>query len=86
MEKVCLNPADHPHSWHYPIADAVIDAVEMLYFFTDVSFELGRDHTDLAFVGPRYELIGFCHNSVQFKGLTYSTSDLVSDTFLTAAR
>jgi hypothetical protein len=31
---------------------------------------LGRDHTDLAFVGPRYKLIRFCHNSVHFSRIS----------------
>ena len=69
-----------------PIAHPLVDAVQMLHFFADVSLELRRNHANLAFVGPRNELIRFCHNSVQFKGLTYSTIDLTSDTFLTTAR
>ena len=68
------------------IPDLVTDAVELLNFVVNVCIKLGRNHSDLAFVGLGYKLIGFCHNSVHFKGLTYRTNDLTLDTFLPTER
>ena len=68
------------------VANPVFHAADGFKFGLDIVRHFGGNHPYLAFVGPGYKLIRFCHNSVQFKGLTYSTNDLTSDTFLTAAR
>ena len=68
------------------VSNPAFYAADGVQFGLDIVRHFGGNHPYLAFVGPGYKLKRFCHNSVQFKGLTYSTNDLTSDTFLTAAR
>ena len=52
-----------------PVADAVGLTVDGLQFGMNIICDFAGNHADLAFVGPGYKLIRFCHNKTYFNEL-----------------